>query len=113
MPRIADGLSGTVPGSWSPLRTEWSEPDSLWATLWSDVRHHRSIPSGHGSIVFASTELAASSRQQRLPQTLVDLLRRFLLHARHHMAVRVERDADRGVPEPLADDLGVDAGAQE
>jgi hypothetical protein len=54
-----------------------------------------------------------SSACQCCPQSGVDLLRGLLLHARHHVAIGVQRDADGGVTEALEDDLGVHARLQE
>src|SRR5450759_5197231 len=53
--------------------------------------------------------LASPLSRQCLPQSRVDLLRGLLLHARHHMAVRVQGDTDGGVTEAFGDDLGVNA----
>jgi hypothetical protein len=39
----------------------------------------------------------------------VQLSRRLLLHRRQHVRVRVEREADLGVPESLLDDLRMNA----
>jgi hypothetical protein len=41
-----------------------------------------------------------------------DQRRRLLLHRRGRVRVGVERDRDGGVPEALADDLGMDTGLQ-
>ena len=50
--------------------------------------------------------------RQCLSQPRVDLLRGLLLHAGHHVAVRVQSDADGGVTEPLGDGLRDGYGAR-
>jgi len=47
------------------------------------------------------------------PHPRADLLRRLSLHPRHHVAIGVQGDADRGVPEALLHDLGMHALTQE
>ena len=46
------------------------------------------------------------------PERGVNLRRRVLLHPRQHVAVKIERDADARMPEPLLRDLRMDAARQ-
>ena len=46
-------------------------------------------------------------------QSFVNALGGILLHFRHHVAVKVERHPDSGMPEPLAGDLRMHSVAKQ